>query len=162
MASFEKAIDVNVPLRVAYNQWTQFEEFPRFMEGIKRVDQRTDRTLHWVAEIAGNDEEWDAVILDQVPDQKISWTNTTGAKNAGTVTFQPVGPTSTRVTLRMEYEPEGLVENIGTLLGIVDRRVEGDLQRFKEFIEARGKETGGWRGEIHGEQVDQSRMNTNI
>jgi uncharacterized membrane protein len=154
MASFEKSIDVDVPLRTVYNQWTQFEEFPRFMEGVKRVDQRTDRTLHWVAEIGGKDEEWDAVILDQVPDQRISWTNTSGAKNAGTVSFQPVGPNATRVTLRIDYEPEGLVENIGSLLGIVDRRVEGDLQRFKEFIEARGHETGGWRGEIHGQQVD--------
>jgi uncharacterized membrane protein len=158
MADFEKSIEVDAPLRAVYNQWTQFEEFPRFMEGVKRVDQLTDNRLHWVAEIAGNTEEWDAVIVDQVPDQRISWTNTSGAKNAGVVTFQPKGANTTRVTLQIDYEPSGVIENVGSALGFVDRRMEGDLKRFKEFIEARGRETGGWRGEIHDQQVEQPRM----
>jgi uncharacterized membrane protein len=158
MASVEKSIEVGVPLRVAYNQWTQFEEFPRFMEGVKRVQQLTDQQLHWHAEVAGKDEEWDAVIVDQVPDQRISWMSTTGARHAGTVTFHPIGPDVTRVTLHIEYEPEGIVEGAGSALGLVDRRVEGDLKRFKEFIEARGHETGAWRGEIHGQQVERPGM----
>lgn len=154
MADLEKSMTVNAPLRAVYNQWTQFEEFPRFMEGVKRVDQKGDKKLHWVAVIAGNTEEWDAVIVDQIPDQRISWKNTTGAKNTGVVSFQPKGPSATTVTLRLEYEPAGVVENVGAALGFVDRQVDGDLRRFKEFIEARGHETGGWRGEIHNQQVE--------
>jgi uncharacterized membrane protein len=158
MATVEKSIKVDVPLRVAYNQWTQFEDFPHFMEGVKSVRQLNDRKLHWKAEIAGKEVEWDAVIVEQVPDHRIAWMNTTGAKNAGTVTFQPAGPDATLVTLRIEYEPEGVVENLGTALGVVERRVEGDLKRFKEFIEKRRQETGAWRGEIHGQEVDRPGM----
>jgi uncharacterized membrane protein len=158
VASFEKSIKVDVPLRVAYNQWTQFEDFPRFMEGVKSVRQLNDRKLHWKAAIAGNEVEWDAVIVEQVPDQRIAWTNTTGATNAGTVTFLPAGPDATLVTLRLEYEPEGVVEHVGSVLGLVERRVEGDLKRFKEFIETRRHETGAWRGEIHGQAVDRPGM----
>ncbi len=155
MATVEKSIEVNVPVRTAYNQWTQFEEFPRFMEGVEQVQQLDDKRLHWKAEIAGKTEEWDAAITEQIPDQRIAWTNTTGAKNAGVVTFHYIDPNTTRVMLQLEYEPEGLVENVGSALGVVDRRVEGDLKRFKEFIESLGGETGAWRGEIRNEQVSQ-------
>ena len=148
MANVERSIDVNVPVRTAYNQWTQFEEFPRFMEGVESVTQLDDRRLHWVAAIAGKCEEWDAEITEQTPDQRIAWTNTTGAKNAGVVTFHHLSDTTTRVMLQLDYEPEGLVENAGSALGFVERRVRGDLERFKQFIEARGQETGAWRGEI--------------
>ncbi len=155
MAQIERSIDVEVPVRTAYNQWTQFEEFPRFMEGVEEVRQLDDKRLHWKAEIAGKTEEWDAEITEQIPDQRLAWTNTTGAKNAGVVTFHYIDPTTTRVMLQIDYEPEGVVENLGSLLGVVDRRVEGDLKRFKEFIESRGGETGAWRGEIRNEQVSQ-------
>jgi uncharacterized membrane protein len=148
MASIEKSIDVEVPVRTAYNQWTQFEEFPRFMEGVKEVRQIDDTHLHWRAEIAGKDEEWDAEITEQTPDMRVAWTNTSGAQNAGVVTFHRLGDNLTRVMLQIEYDPHGFVENVGDALGFVTRRVEGDLKRFKEFIESRGQETGAWRGEV--------------
>jgi uncharacterized membrane protein len=148
MASHTHSIDVNVPVRTAYNQWTQFEEFPHFMEGVKEVRQITDTTLHWRAEIAGKEEEWDAVISEQIPDQRVAWTSITGAKNAGVVTFHYIDPNTTRVTLQIDYEPEGLVENVGNALGLVKARIGGDLERFKKFIEARQTETGAWRGEV--------------
>jgi uncharacterized membrane protein len=154
MASVEKSIEVNVPVRAAYNQWTQFEEFPRFMEGVEEVRQLDDKRLHWKAEIAGKTEEWDAEITEQIPDKRVAWTNTSGAKNAGVVTFHYVGPEKTRVNLVLDYEPAGAVENVGSALGLVDRRVKGDLDRFKEFIEARGHETGAWRGEIRNEDAE--------
>ena len=153
MASVTKSIEVNVPVRTAYNQWTQFEQFPQFMEGIKSVKQLDNKRLHWVANIAGKEEEWDAVITEQTPDQRIAWHSTTGAENAGIVTFQSLGGNQTRVSLQLDYDPEGIVENVGDKLGFVGRRVEGDLKRFKEFIESRGQESGAWRGEIHGSQV---------
>jgi uncharacterized membrane protein len=153
MASIEKSIDVNVPVSVAYNQWTQFEEFPRFMEGVKSVKQLDDTRLHWVAEIAGKEEEWDAEITEQTPDQRVAWTNTTGARNAGAVDFHRIDDNTTRVVLLMDYEPEGVVEHIGDMLGFVSRRVEGDLERFKEFIESHGRETGAWRGEVEQHKV---------
>jgi uncharacterized membrane protein len=148
VASIQKSIDVNVPVRTAYNQWTQFEEFPRFMEGVEEVRQLDDRRLHWRAKIGGKIEEWDAVITEQIPDERVAWRNTTGAENAGVVTFHYLSPNSTRVMLQMEYDPQGLVENVGSALGVVERRVEGDLKRFKEFVESHGTETGAWRGEI--------------
>ena len=148
MASIEKSIHVNVPVHTAYNQWTQFEDFPRFMEGVREVRQLDDKHLHWRAEIAGKDTEWDAVITEQIPDERIAWTNTSGAKNAGVVTFHRIDPQTTKLMLQLDYEPEGAMENIGSALGMVGRRVEGDLERFKEFIEARGQETGAWRGEV--------------
>jgi uncharacterized membrane protein len=156
MASIEKSIDVQVPVSVAYNQWTQFEEFPRFMEGVKSVKQLDDKRLHWVAEIGGAQEEWDAEITEQTPDQRVAWTNTSGARNAGTVDFHHLDDMSTRVTLMMDYEPRGMKESVGSALGFVTRRVDGDLERFKEFIEARGRETGGWRGEIPQHKVGES------
>ena len=153
MSNITKSIDVDVPVRVAYNQWTQFEEFPRFMEGVEAVQQLDNRRLHWKANIAGKTEEWDAVITEQEPDMRVAWTNTTGAKNAGVVTFHKLDDHKTRVTLQLDYDPEGVVENVGDKLGFVGRRVEGDLKRFKEFIEARGQATGAWRGEIKDSQV---------
>lgn len=148
MASHTHSIDVNVPVRTAYNQWTQFEEFPRFMEGVKEVRQITDTTLHWRAEIAGREEEWDAVISEQIPDQRIAWTSITGAKNAGVVTFHYIDPNTTRVTLQIDYDPQGVIENVGDALGMVKARIGGDLERFKKFIESRQMETGAWRGEV--------------
>lgn len=148
MANVEKTIDVDVPVRTAYNQWTQFEEFPQFMEGVKEVRQLDDTHLHWVAEIKGKTEEWDAEITEQTPDERIAWTNIDGAGNAGVVSFHYIDPDKTRVILNMDYEPDGIVETVGSALGFVSRRIEGDLERFKKFIEARGSETGGWRGEV--------------
>jgi len=147
-ATIEKSIDVEVPLTTAYNQWTQFEEFPKFMEGVEQVRQLDDRRLHWVAEIGGQKKEWDAVITEQKPDQCVAWASEAGEENAGTVTFKPIEAGVTRVNLCMAYEPEGFTENVGDKLGFVGRRIEGDLKRFKEFIEERGIETGGWRGTI--------------
>ena len=148
MSTIEQSIDVNVPVRTAYNQWTQFEEFPRFMEGVEAVRQLDQQRLHWRANIGGRVEEWEALITEQHPDERIAWKNTTGAPNAGVVTFHRLSDAKTRVMLQMEYEPQGVVENLGDMLGVVSRRVASDLKRFKEFIEARGQETGAWRGEV--------------
>jgi polyketide cyclase/dehydrase/lipid transport protein len=153
----EKSITVDVPVTTAYNQWTQFEDFPSFMGGIQQVQQLNDRMIHWVAEIAGVKREWDAAILEQVPDRKIAWAATSGATNAGAVYFEPLGPATTLVRLSMEYEPEGLVEQIGDKLNFVERQVEADLQRFKAYIESRGAATGGWRGSIDVGAVDTPR-----
>jgi uncharacterized membrane protein len=147
-STIEKSINVDVPVRTAYNQWTQFEEFPRFMEGVEEVRQIDDKRLHWRSKIGGKEEEWDAEITEQIPDERVAWRSTTGRANAGVVTFHHISDTTTRVMLQMEYDPEGLVENVGDALGVVSRRVEGDLNRFKEFIESRGTETGAWRGEV--------------
>ena len=152
MSNIEHSIDVNVPVRTAYNQWTQFEEFPQFMEGVEEVKQLGDKRLHWRANIAGKQEEWDAEITEQEPDMRVAWTSTTGAHNAGVVTFHRLEDSKTRVMLQVDYKPEGVVENVGDALGFVSRRVKGDLERFKTFIEARGKETGAWRGEIEQER----------
>ncbi len=148
MNTVEKSITVNVPINTAYNQWTQFEEFPQFMEGVQEVKQLDDTHMHWRANIAGKEEEWDAVVTEQEPDMRVAWTNTTGARNAGVVTFHRLGDSKTRVMLQMDYDPQGVVENVGDALGFVSRRVEGDLERFKSFIEERGRETGAWRGEV--------------
>jgi uncharacterized membrane protein len=148
MTSIEKSIEVDVPVHAAYNQWTQFETFPHFMEGVREVQQLDDTHLHWRAQIAGKDVEWDAVITEQVPDQRIAWRNTSGPANAGVVTFHKLDPQRTKLMLQLDYEPEGAMETIGSALGTVERRVEGDLERFKEFIEKRGAETGAWRGEV--------------
>jgi uncharacterized membrane protein len=151
--TIEKSITVDVPVRTAYNQWTQFETFPHFMEGVEEVRQLDDKRLHWRAKIGGKTEEWNAEIIEQKPDQKVAWRSTTGAQNAGAVTFKQQGNDQTRLTLRLDYEPQGAIENVGDALGLVGRRVEGDLKRFKEFIESRGSATGAWRGEIHAGQV---------
>jgi uncharacterized membrane protein len=148
MSKIEQSIDVNVPVRTAYNQWTQFEEFPRFMEGVETVKQLDDTRLHWVTEIAGQKREFDAKITEQTPDQRIAWFADGEAKQGGAVTFHRLGEEQTRVMLQMEFDPHGFVETAGDKLGIVERRVKGDLDRFKAFIEGRGTETGGWRGEV--------------
>jgi uncharacterized membrane protein len=148
MSAVEKTIEINVPVRTAYNQWTQFEEFPRFMEGVKQVSQLDDKHLHWKAEIAGQEKEWDAEITEQIPDQRIAWTSRGGTMTAGVVTFQPLSDAKSKVVLHMEYDPKGVVENIGDAVGAVSQRIEGDLERFKQYIETRGQETGAWRGTV--------------
>lgn len=153
MARVETSILVNVPLWTAYNQWTQFEEFPRFMEGVEEVRQLDDKRLYWRARIGGKIEEWTAEIIEQTPGIRIGWQSTMGAQNAGSVAFDVVSTSMTQVILAIEYSPQSAVEQIGDMVGVVSRRVEGDLQRFKEFIESRGHETGAWRGEIHGKAV---------
>jgi len=147
--SVEKSITVDVPISVAYNQWTQFEEFPQFMGGVQEVRQLSDSRLHWVAEIAGVKREWDATILEQVPDEKIAWAATEGATNAGSVHFASAGITQTVVTLSLEYEPEGLLEQAGDQFNIVERQAKTDLDKFKRFIESRGAETDSWRGSVN-------------
>lgn len=148
MASVVESIDVEVPVSTAYNQWSQFEEFPKFMEGVKSVTQKDDTHLHWIAEVAGKEKEWDAEITEQHPDERVAWHATSGAENAGVVTFHRLDEHMTRVTLQLDVEPDGPLESVGTALGFLQRRVKGDLERFKEFIEARGRETGAWRGEV--------------
>lgn len=148
MATVTKSIEVNVPVRIAYNQWTQFEEFPQFMEGVEEVRQIDDQTLHWRADVGGKTQEWQARISEQIPDQRIAWHSTAGDENAGVVTFHYIDDMTTRVTLQVGYEPEGFTEKVGDALGFMDRRIKGDLERFKDFIERRGSETGGWRGTI--------------
>jgi uncharacterized membrane protein len=153
MGEVTKSVDVAVDVHTAYNQWTQFEEFPKFMEGVEAVEQLDDRHTRWKVDIAGIDREFEAEITEQTPDQRIAWRSRTGVDQGGVVTFHPLDDEHTRVTLQMELEPEGAVEQIGDKMGVVSRRVEGDLKRFKEFIEDRGSETGAWRGEIDREDV---------
>ena len=148
MERVEKIIEVDRPLSTVYNQWTQFEEFPLFMEGVKEVRQLDDTHLHWRAEIWGKEKEWDAEITEQEPDKRISWKSVGGAENAGTVRFEPLDAERTRVRLVMAYNPEGVVENVGDALGIFTSRVENTVKDFKQFIESRGVETGAWRGEV--------------
>ena len=155
MSKIESSIDVAVPVGVAYDQWTQFEDFPRFMDAVESVSQRDDRHLHWVAKVAGVRKEWDAEITQQEPDQRVAWTSTTGAKNAGAVDFHRIDDRQTRITLTMDVEPDGPLETVGSAVGVPEREVEGDLKRFKEFIEQRGAPTGAWRGAV--EQTDTQR-----
>jgi uncharacterized membrane protein len=153
MAAVEHSIDVNVPVSTAYDQWTQFEEFPRFMDGVESVSQIDDTHVRWVARVAGRRKEWDAEIHEQVPDRRVAWRSTSGARNAGVVTFEPSGDQHTKVTLHMDVEPEGVIEEAGTATGFLDRQVQADLERFKDFIESRGEETGAWRGEVRQGEV---------
>ena len=153
MSTIEQSVEVEVPVRTAYDQWTQFEEFPNFMEGVEEVKQLDDVTLHWKASVAGQTREWDAKITEQVPDQRIAWTNIDGASNAGVVTFHRLDDNRSKVMLQLEFEPEGLVEKAGDALGVVKARTKGDLERFKAFIESRGRETGAWRGEVQQNDV---------
>ena len=149
MSTIEQSIDVNVPVRTAYDQWTQFEEFPRFMEGVREVRQLDDKRLAWCAEVGGKEKRWEAEITEQIPDARIAWRSRTGANNAGVVTFHRLDDQKTRVMLQLDYDPEGVVENVGDAVGVVSSRVRGDLTRFKDFIEQRGRETGAWRGSIN-------------
>jgi len=162
METMEKTIEVDAPISTVYNQWTQFEEFPRFMEGVKEVRQLDDKRLHWVVEIGGKRKEWDAEIFQQIPDQSIGWRSMSGAKNTGQVLFRPVGNNATKISLKLNYDPEGPLENMADTLGVIGRRVEGDLQRFKEFIQTRQRETGAWRGEIHGKKVESPELTTDL
>jgi uncharacterized membrane protein len=148
MSRIEESIEVAVPVRTAYNQWTQFEEFPQFMEGVEEIRQLDDTHTHWRTKVAGKEKEFDAVITEQTPDQRVAWTSEDGAEHAGVVTFHRLGDNQTRVMVQMDYEPEGVAEKVGDALGLVQRRVKGDLERFKELIESRGAETGGWRGQV--------------
>ena len=153
MSRFEDSIDIDVPVRVAYDHWTQFEDFPRFMEGVESVVQRDDRLLDWVATVAGKRKEWTAEIVDQTPDKRIAWKSIDGAENAGAVLFEPLGPDRAKITLRLDAEPEGPIEAVGDALGFLKRRVSGDLQRFQEWVEGEAPPVDGWRGEIHGTEV---------
>jgi uncharacterized membrane protein len=148
MKSVEKTVEVEQDVTTVYNQWTQFESFPEFMQGVEQVQQLDDRRLHWTADIGFVEREWDAEIVEQTPDQVIAWRSIGDVRNDGHVAFTPLGTNKTRVTLRLDYEPEGFTEKAGDALGVIERRVEGDMKRFKEFIESRGHETGAWRGEI--------------
>ena len=147
-ASVEKSIDVDVPVSTAYNQWTQFETFPEFMDGVVEVEQLGDTRLRWKAKIGGHEKEWNAEITEQRPDERIAWRAVDGAPNAGVVTFHRLDERRTRVMLQLEAEPQGVVEKVGDSLGVFGRQVEGDLERFKAFVESRGGETGAWRGEV--------------
>jgi uncharacterized membrane protein len=154
MARVEESIEVNVPVSTAYNQWTQFEAFPEFMEGVESVKQIDDTHLRWVAEIGGQRHEWTAEIVEQKPDKMVAWRALEGHDNSGTVTFEPLDQNRTRINVVMEHETEGLTETLGSALGADSRRVKGDLERFKELVESRGAETGAWRGEVErGERV---------
>jgi uncharacterized membrane protein len=153
MERIEKTIEVEAPLRAVYNQWTQFEEFPRFMAGVKEVKQLDDTHVHWRAELWGKDKEWNAEITEQQPDKRVSWKSVSGPESAGTVRFEPLDADRTEVRLAMAYEPEGAIEKTGDALGVVSSRVQTTLEQFKEFIEQRGRETGGWRGTVHDGQA---------
>ena len=148
MASVVESIEVEVPVRTAYNQWTQFEEFPQFMEGVEEVRQLDDTHLRWRARVGGREKEWTAEITEQRRDERVAWKNVEGAENAGVITFHRTGDERSQVTAQIDAETEGAVEAAGEALGLLDRRVKSDLQRFKEFIESRDKETGAWRGEV--------------
>lgn len=147
-ATVEESIEVNVPVSTAYNQWTQFEAFPQFMNSVHEIRQLDDKHLHWRANVGGKEKEWDVEITEQIPDKRIAWRSTSGVANGGVVTFHKINDTTTRIMLQMEYEPEGAVESIGDALGMVRMEARNNLQRFKEMIEARGEETGAWRGTI--------------
>jgi uncharacterized membrane protein len=148
MSEVQRHIDVNCPVSTIYNQFTQFEEFPRFMAGVKRVHQLDDKTLHWEIEIGGVERVFDAKITEQIPDKRIAWKSIDGKTQAGVVDFHRLSDNQSRVNLQMAYDPEGFVENAADMLGIISSRVQGDLERFKKFIETRGRETGAWRGEV--------------
>jgi uncharacterized protein YndB with AHSA1/START domain len=155
MGATTHSLEVNAPLRAVYNQWTQFEEFPRFMEGVREIRQHGTRTLFWKANIGGKDKEWEAEILEQVPDTRIVWQSVDGTENRGMIVFEPLDPERTRITLTIEYQPEGILEMAGDALGIPSSQVEGDLKRFRDFIEKKEMGTENWRGRVEtGESVD--------
>lgn len=149
MTTVTESVDVHVPVTTAYNQWTQFESFPEFMQGVNRVQQIDNTHTHWTVEVAGATREFDARITEQHPDERISWTTEAGPKHAGVITFHRIDGDTTRVTAQMDIDPEGFVENVADKLGVLDHRVKGDLKRFREFIESRQRETGAWRGEVN-------------
>src|SRR5712691_3086734 len=148
MPKIEQSIDIEVPVSTAYNQWTQFEEFPQFMDGVEEVRQLDETHLHWVAEIGGHREEWDAEITEQSPDERIAWKATGGKHNAGVVTFHRLDNQRCKIMLQLDWESEGLIEKLGSAIGQDDRQVKCDLEHFKKLIEGRGAETGARRGEV--------------
>lgn len=147
-STIEQSIDVEAPIATVYDQWTQFEDFPQFMDGVEQITQRDDRHLHWRASFGGETHEWDAEIVEQRPEERVAWRNVDGKDNAGVVTFHKLGDSTTRVMVQMDWAPEGIKEKLGSALGADDRRIAADLERFKQFIEARGDATGSWRGEV--------------
>ena len=142
-------IDVDAPIRAVYNQWTQFESFPNFLHAVKEVTQRDDTLTHWVVSVGGVRREFDAEITEQVPDELIAWASVDGKSHSGSVRFAPVSDAITHVSLEMLWLPETVVEKVGAALNLDERQAQMDLERFKSFIEERGRETGGWRGEVH-------------
>ena len=148
MSDVIETVEVAVPVRTAYDQWTQFEEFPRFMEGVEEIRQVSDTLTHWKIKIAGVEREFDAEITEQHPDERVAWHSVGGTDHAGVVTFHRLGDSLTRVTLQLDTTPEGVVETLGDKLGLVKRRAKGDMERFKDYIESRGAETGGYRGDV--------------
>ncbi|WP_306328762.1 SRPBCC family protein [Streptomyces venezuelae] len=159
MTTVEQTIDVDVPLRTAYNQWTQFEEFPKFMEGVEEVRQTDDRHCHWRTKVAGVRREFDTEIVDQLPDERVAWRTVAGdVQQMGVVSFQPLDAAHTRVRLAMDVEPSGMAEKAADVMGVLDRRIKGDLKRFKGYIEEHGRESGAWRGRISPAGVDSPDM----
>ncbi|MGW0710674.1 SRPBCC family protein [Streptomyces sp. NPDC002643] len=155
MSTVKEAVEVEVPVRTAYNQWTQFEEFPKFMEGVEEVRQLDARHNHWVTKVGGVRREFDTEIVDQLPDDRITWrTLEGGTRQRGSVRFEQLDASHTRVELTMDIEPTGMAEKGADALNVIDRRVKGDMRRFKDYIEGRGKETGGWRGRVRPEDYD--------
>jgi uncharacterized membrane protein len=148
MSTTTASVDVNRPIDVVYNQWTQFESFPEFMEGVERIDQRDDTHLHWIIKVGGVTREFDATVTEQHPEERVAWKSDSGPDHAGVVTFHRLDDDTTRVTTQMDVDPEGFIENVADKLGILKARVNGDLERFKKFIESRSTETGGWRGDV--------------
>jgi uncharacterized membrane protein len=148
MSTIEQSIELDVPVHTAYNQWTQFEEFPKFMDGVEEIRQLDDTHLHWVAKFGGSRHEWDAEITEQLPDERVAWRNTDGKENAGVVTFHKLDDAHSKVMVQLDFVPEGIKEKLGDAIGAPDRRVKGDLKRFKDMIESRGSESGAWRGEV--------------
>ncbi|WP_320781641.1 SRPBCC family protein [Streptomyces sp. CRN 30] len=149
MSQVEESVEVDVPVQTAYNQWTQFESFPRFMSGVEKIEQRSDTLTHWVTNVDGVRREFDAEITEQIPDERVAWTTVGGeSRQAGVVTFHHLGEGHTKVMLQMDFDPHGLTETVGDKLGFVKRQAKGDLARFKEYIEHRGHETGEWRGTV--------------
>jgi len=148
MKTIEESIEIDVPVAAAYNQWTQFESFPRFMDGVERVEQKDDTHLRWVAEVGGTKREWDAEITEQHPDHRIAWKALDQDGPNGVVTFHKLDESRTKVMVQMDYAPEGIKESVGSAAGMDSHRVKGDLESFKEFIESRSSETGSWRGDI--------------
>ncbi|MEU2109306.1 SRPBCC family protein [Streptomyces sp. NPDC019507] len=148
MSQVEESIEVDVPVRTAYNQWTQFETFPEFMDGVERIDQLSDTLTHWTTSVDGVQRQFDAKITEQIPDERVAWTTVEGERQAGVVTFHRLADARTKIMLQMEFDPQGVAETVGDRLGFVRRQVTGDLERFKRFIESRGTETGAWRGQV--------------
>jgi uncharacterized membrane protein len=158
MSTIDQAIELDVPVRSAYDQWTQFEEFPRFMEGVTKVSQLDDKTLEWTARIGGIERSWRAEITEQTPDRRIAWRSIDGAKNNGVVSFETMGDGRPRIRLQLDVEPSDPVEAVGDAIGVVAHQAQGDLERFKEYIETRREPSGAWRGEVHDGDVHEDRL----